>query len=139
MKTSKIFAVIIIFVLLLYPVTVYAGNPTIGRMLAKLSNRRLTSLQKLELIEQYKGDYIKGSGRVRDVLKSFGSKNEAMVYIDKYYRGNKYEIVLMIGQDMVEDIKKGRAIRFEGKFVGMTFRTLRFKDAAIMPRMWWFF
>lgn len=132
---------VLIFSLILFitfsSLSCYAGLLTLNKMLGKLSTPRLTSLQKSNLVEQYKGQEVKGIGKVKDILKSFASENTAMLYIEKPFRGKRYEIVLVVSQNSVKKIKKGQRIRFEGKFVGITFNTLRFEDAKLIHKSWW--
>lgn len=129
MKKSALFILVLIFLVTVVPLSFSAETLRLDKMLDKLTSRQATSLQKLELIEQYKGQNVRGSGKVKDVLKKAGSPDKAMVYMEKPFRNKKYEIVLMTSSDRAKDIKKGKKINFEGAFVGMVFETLRFEDA----------
>ena len=132
MKRNKLFVFFLMLVIVFSPLCCYAKTLTLNKMMNQLVKSSLTSLQRMELVEKYKGQIVKGSGRVKDILKSFGSENEAMVYLQKPFRGKQYEVVLTVSIENAEKVKKGKTIRFEGSFEGMTFETLRFKDAKII-------
>ena len=140
MKRKIICLVSILLLTALVSFSSYAENITLDTMLRKLGDRNVTSLKKVELIDSYKGQVVKGAGKVRDVVKSFGSENTALVYIRKPYQGKLYEIILTVDQQSAENIKKGRNIAFEGKFAGMTFETLRLEEGKITGSggMGWF-
>ena len=55
----------------------------LNKMLAKLNRSNVTSLQRSDLIQEYKGQVLKGKGKIQDVLKSAASENQAMVYLEK--------------------------------------------------------
>lgn len=137
MKKIRLFALFLIFCVVLYPLSAYGQSVMVTTMLDKLTRPSTTSLQVLNLVEQYKGQTVKGQGKVKDILKSFGDENKAMVYINKPYRGKQYEILLVVDEGTVEKIKKGKGVWFEGKFATMTFRTLRFENAEVKPKPWW--
>lgn len=119
--------------------SIYAETLSLNKMLNQLARPQLTSLQRSNLIENCKAQRLKGIGRVRDILKSSVSEDEAMIYLAKSFKGKQYEIVLIVSRESAVKIKKGNIIRFEGKFVGMTFETLRFEDAKIIRKPWWSF
>ncbi len=139
MKKVKLVSLFLITCMALAPVSVYAKTMGINKILGHLSKPRATSLQKLETVEEYKGEIVRGTGIVKDVLKSFGEESGAMVYLKKNFRGKEYEIVLMVPVDEAEKVKKGMSVKFEAVFAGMTFQTLRFEDAELIKRVFWFF
>lgn len=139
MKHAKILALFLIACIILSPASAYARTMTLNKILVQLAKARATSLQKLETVEEYKGEIVRGTGTVKDVLKSFGEEGEAMVYLKKNFHGKEYELVLMTPQDEAEQMRKGMSVKFEAVFVGMTFQTLRFEDAELIKRTFWFF
>ncbi len=139
MKKMKLIVLFLIVGMALTPVSAYAKTLGLNKILGRLAKPRATSLQKMDTVEEYKGEIVKGAGTVKDVLKSFGEKNEAMVYLKKYFRGKEYEIVLMVPRDEAEKVRKGMSVKFEAVFTGMTFQTLRFEDAELIKRIFWFF
>jgi len=135
----KIIALFLILFILCPAAELYAKGPTalnLEQLLGKITKPGSTSLQKSDAMDSYKGKIIRGSGVVRDVLRSYGSDNEAMVYLDKAFRGRKYEIVLAVNRDDAEKIIKKKTVSFKGEFSGMSFGTLRFKNAEV-KRLWW--
>ncbi|MGB2705238.1 MAG: hypothetical protein WBC74_00010 [Candidatus Omnitrophota bacterium] len=139
MKQIKMLVLFLILCIALSPLSAYAKTLTLNKILSRLAKPRATSLQKLETVEEYKGEIVRGTGTVKDVLKSFGTEGEAMVYLKKYFRGKEYEIVLMVPQGEAEKVRKGMSVKFEAVFVGMTFKTLRFEEAELIKRVFWFF
>ena len=138
MRFDKIIACFLVSLFLLYPLNALAGPMNLDSLLGKLASRRTTSLERLNLVEEYKGQAVKGSGRVKDVLKSFGEENKAMVYLEKSFAGKPYELVLITDAGAAESIKRGKFVRFEGNFAGMTFETLRFESATVTSPKFWF-
>jgi len=125
--------------MVLGPGVACAKTLNVNKLLGGLSRSRITSLQKLNTVEEYTGEIVRGTGIVKDVLRSFGETNEAMVYLKKNFRGKEYELVLVTPQDEAEKVKKGMSVKFEAVFTGMTFQTLRFEDAELIKRLFWFF
>ena len=74
---------------------------------------------------------MQGNGIVQDVLKSFGAPGEVTIYAQKEVWGKRYELVLLADQEGAEKIMKGKSIRFEGTFAGLTFETLRFEKVKV--------
>lgn len=139
MKKNKFCIGLLSALIVLSAVTCYAENVSLDVMLRQLSKSRLTSLQKLELIEQYTGKIVAGKGKVKDVIKSYGTENEAMVYLSKPVGDKQYELVIMAPQEEADKVRKGKTVGFEGVFAGMSFETLRFKNARITKKRksWW--
>ena len=121
----------------LYSLVAYADTMPLDRILSKFSNPHLTSLQKLDLLENYKGTDVKGKGKITDIVKSYGTKDEAMIYMLRTVRGQKYEIVVSVSRESAENIRKGKTINFEGVFTGMSFRTLKLEGGKIIAKAWW--
>ena len=111
----------------------------LNKMLAKLNRSNVTSLQRSDLIQEYKGQVLKGKGKIQDVLKSAASENQAMVYLEKYFKNKKYDIVLSMDIVTAEKLKKGKVLNFSGEFDGITGTTLRFKNIVIPKKKWFFF
>ena len=139
MKRIKFIALLLAFSVILTPLALCERPVRLKKMFSELTRPRLTSLRKLELVNKYKGEIVKGVGRVKDVVKSYGIEGEAMVYLKKHYRGKEYEIVLVIPEESAEKIKKGMSLTFEGNFAGMTYHTLRFKNVDLIAKPWWYF
>lgn len=131
MKRNKFFIFFLIFFILVSPLSGYAQTIKLHKLLKELTGRRLTTLQKINSIEKYKGLAVKGNGKVKDIIKSFTFKNEARVSLQKYYRGKPYEIILTVSQESAEKLKKGKPVRFEGTFAGMTLETFLFENATL--------
>jgi len=134
MKAKQYISLFLILSVLFFTFTATADTVKLNKILQQFSDPRVTSLQKVDLIKQYKGQSVRGDGRVRDVVKSFGKDEKALVYLRKPYGGKNFELILTVSQESAEKIKKGRGIKFEGKFAGMTFETLRFDDAKITSK-----
>lgn len=108
------------------------------KLLGKLTKSGNTSLMRLDIVDEYKGEIVAGAGSVKDIIKSFGNKDEAMVYLRKSYKGKEYELVLLTDAIGVEKIRKGKSVSFSGNFVGITYLTLRFENVEITtPKSWW--
>ena len=115
----------------------YAKTVSLKQLLNQLTHPSITSLQRLDIISEYKGKDIRGSGKVKDIVRSFGSENEAMIYLKKSCKGKSFELVLLVDLDAASKIKKGKKIKFEGVFVGMSANTLRFEGAEVIDRTLW--
>lgn len=139
MKKITVFILLLAFSVIAYPISAYTQTLTLDKMLGKLTARRTTTLERTELVATYKGQAVKGIGRVKDVMESVTSENKATVYLERLFRGNAYEIVLAVNKEDVQNIRKGKKVRFEGTFVGMSFKTLRFDDATLVKRAWFLF
>ena len=110
------------------------GGMTLGQLFKKLTRSNETSLQKMDKLEEYKGLSIRGTGKVKDIMKSPGEADKALVYLIKSYRYKTYELVLTVDAESVKKIKKGNYLRFVGNFEGMALETLRFDDATILSK-----
>lgn len=126
-------------VAVLFSINAFGADVTLNKVLAKLSKSNVTSLQRSDLIQEYKGQVINGKGKIEDVLKSAASENQAMVYLEKYFKSKRYEIVLSMDIVTAEKLKKGKALKFSGEFDGITGTTLRFKNVVIPKKKWLFF
>jgi len=115
----------------------YAKTVSLNHLLNQITHPRTTSLQRLDIISDYKGKDIRGSGKVNDILRSFGSENEAMIYLKKSHRGKNLELVLFVDLDTASKIKKGKKIKFEGVFVGMSADSLRFEGVEVTGQTFW--
>ena len=69
MKHIKIVVLFLIICIALSPLSAHAKTLGLNKILSRLAKPRATSLQKLDTIEEYKGEIVKGSGIVKDVLK----------------------------------------------------------------------
>ena len=136
MKNVRILALFLLVAITLFPLSAYAETMSLHKLVSLLNAPRATSFQTMERVNEYKDETVRGSGRVKDVLKSFGTEGEAMVYLKKRINGKTYEIILMVLEEDAEKIKKQRNVRFIGTFAGLTFQTLRFEDAEIVPKSW---
>ncbi|OGX17115.1 MAG: hypothetical protein A3K83_06870 [Omnitrophica WOR_2 bacterium RBG_13_44_8b] len=140
MRQNKFFMFFLMVLFISVPMCLYAKDErvlSLNGMLTSLTNPRLTSLQKMTLIDGYKSTVVKGAGKVKDVLISYGSENETLVCIQKPFRGKEYEVVLLTSRESAEKIQKGNTVGFEGTFVAMAFETLRFKDVKIIRKSRW--
>ncbi|MFH1380771.1 MAG: hypothetical protein ABIH57_01180 [Candidatus Omnitrophota bacterium] len=141
MKKRIIIGLILVSLIVVLQVSAYAengGSIPLNKILQKLTKSNNTSLQRLDLSNQFKGEIVNGSGRVKDVIHSFGEDNKAMVYLSKPYKSKEYEIILLADIESAETIQKGNKIKFEGNFVGTTYQTLRFENAEItLCKSWW--
>ena len=136
------YARFLISLLIVLSFSVNASGATVvalDKMLAKLNRSNVTSLQRSDLIQEYKGQVLKGKGKIQDVLKSAASENQAMVYLEKYFKNKKYDIVLSMDIVTAEKLKKGKALNFSGEFDGIIGTTLRFKNIVIPKKKWFFF
>ncbi|MFH1594560.1 MAG: hypothetical protein ABID09_07695 [Candidatus Omnitrophota bacterium] len=104
---------------------------TLNKLLSKISKSSSTTLERLNTIEEYKGQVVKGAGKVKDILKRNGSEKEALVYIRRPFGGIEYEVIVAVDRESTKEIKKGITVAFEAKFTGLTFETLRFEDGKI--------
>ena len=139
MKSIKLISLLLAFSVMFSPLALCERPVRLKKMLSELTRPRNTSLRKLDIVNKYKGEIVKGVGRVKDVVKSYGIKGEAMVYLKKRYRSKEYELVLIMPEESVEKVKKGMSLQFEGNFAGMTYQTLRFKNVDQVSNVWWFF
>ncbi|MBN1354611.1 MAG: hypothetical protein JW994_08105 [Candidatus Omnitrophica bacterium] len=139
MKTRNIAVFALIASVLLYQTTLFAANMSLDNILKQITNPRLTSLQKLAVLEQYKGQTMSGYGKVKDILKGYGPDNIALVYVTRSCRDKEYEIELTVPLASAEKVLKGKKVSFEGIFGGMTFETLRFTDVKMTEskKAWW--
>ena len=150
MNIKTIFAGIIIFCLVFVPFAGFAedskdikkttdtkdakGGMKLDRLLKRLTKYGQTSMQKSDLLQEYNGCSIRGIGKVKDIMKSPGESNKALVYLVKSYRYKKYELVLTMDAESVKKVKKGSYLSFVGNFEGMALETLRFDDAKVLAR-----
>jgi len=147
MNIKSIFAVVIIFCLVLVPNAVFAedakdasGGMKLNQLMKRLTQYGQTSLQRSDALKEYKGFSVRGVGKVTDIIKSPGESDKALVYLTKTYGNKIYELVLTVDADSVEKIKKYSYLKFVGNFEGMALETLRFDDAKILPKPFlWFF
>jgi len=139
MKKMKYIALLLIVCMALAPISADAKTIGLKKILNRLTKPRATSLQKMDIVEKFKGELVRGAGTVKDVLKSFGEKDEAMVYLKKYYKGKEYELVLVVPKEQAAKVRKGMGVKFKGVFAGMTFQTLRFENTELIKRFLWFF
>ena len=141
MKKNIMLVSILVCVMLAGQFCAYAKNKNLNplpTLLGKLTKSGNTSLMRLYIVDEYKGEIVAGSGKVKDIIKSFGDKDEAMVYLRKSYKGKEYELVLLTDILGVEKIRKGKSVSFEGNFIGITYLTLRFENVEITtPKSWW--
>jgi len=139
MKKTKVLAVLLLITVLIYPISSDARVMTVSRILSKLTNPSLTTIEKTGYVDQFKEQTIKGSGKVVDILKSHGATDKAMIKILKRNRGRKFDIIVIVDRASVAKIRKGKKISFEGTFKGVTFKTVRIEDAKITGKGWFFF
>jgi len=139
MKINKLLLCILILFIAFPLLSEAAKNPTLFRILKELNKSRETSLQKMEIVQSYKGQVVTGKGKVKDILRSFASENEAMVYLTKRYGDKKYEVIVAVSKESVQKLKKGKRIKFEGNFAGMSYDTLRFEEGKILSVSFWSF
>ena len=137
MKARKVITLFLILFFVFSPLyDTFAQTLTLGKLLGKITKRQLTSIKKLAIIESYKGSEVSGTGKVKDALKTPGSDDKATIYLQKRFKGKYYQIVVIANRGDVAKIRKGKTTRFNGKFVGLSFDTLRFEDAEIIQRGW---
>ena len=139
MKRIKVLAFLLLISVLIYPISSDARVMNVTRILSKLTNPSLTTIEKTGFVDQYKEEIVKGSGKVVDILKSHGAEDKAMIKIIKRSRGRKFDIIVIVDRASVAKIKKGKKISFEGTFKGVTFKTVRIEDAKIIGKGWVFF
>ena len=132
MKVTKIIALILALFIAFSPIYAYAKPLNVKTILKDLTNTKLTSLQRSDAVKQYNGQVTVGKGRVKDVLQVAGTKNEAIVYLTRPFRGETYELVLTVDRETAETVRKGKTIKFEGMFDGTSFNALRFKNVEII-------
>lgn len=137
MKRLKILVFFVIFAMLVSTLPAYARTINVNSLLKKLSNPKLTSYQKINYVDKYKGQTVKGSGRIKDVLKRYGTENEVMLYVRRTMRGMEYEITLAATGENLHRVRKGQRISFSGTFTGMAFDRLSFEDVKINAKPWW--
>ena len=137
MKRTITFSIFLLVIFLASTLPLEAKVVNINTLLLRTSKPRLTSMQKLDIVESYKGVMFKGKGKVKDIIKSFKSKDKAMVQLVKTIRGQTYEIILIVDKKDVQKTKKGRWITFEGVFAGFNFDTIRFDNVKIISKKWW--
>ncbi|MFC1576671.1 hypothetical protein ACFL3J_03260 [Candidatus Omnitrophota bacterium] len=137
MRNQKLIALCLIVLIAFSSVPSYGKAPTLYDMLRKLNKSRITTLQRSEVVDEYMGQVVKGDGRIKDILKSFSKEGEAMVYLDKPFKGKRYEVVVAVSRESAEKLRKGKRIRFEGKFAGISYETLRFEEGTITCKAWW--
>ena len=132
MKVTKILVLILAFVIAFSPIYTYAKPLNVKTILKDLTNTKLTSLQRADALRQYNGQVAVGKGRVKDVLQVAGTKNDAVVYLMKRFKGETYELILTVDRETAKSIRKGKTITFEGMFDGTSFNALRFKNVEII-------
>ncbi|NQU95894.1 MAG: hypothetical protein HQ549_06705 [Candidatus Omnitrophica bacterium] len=132
MKITKILVLILALSIAFSPIYTYAKPLNVNTILKDLTNTKLTSIQRRDAVRQYNGQVAVGKGRVKDVLQVAGTKNDAVVYLTKRFKGETYELVLTIGLETAKSIRKGKTIQFEGMFDGTSFNALRFKNVEII-------
>jgi len=140
-RYKALFVTVIISTLFI-ATAVFAQNEKpakLNDMLSELTRSRITTLQKANIIESYKGQIMGGSARVKDVIDDYATQDKANIYLIKPYRGVKYKLTLLVDKDTAKELKKGRRVNFEGRLVEMTFNTLHFKNAKIIKRSFWSF
>ncbi|MBL7158250.1 MAG: hypothetical protein ISS91_01945 [Candidatus Omnitrophica bacterium] len=147
MNIKTIFSVILIFCLVLAPSAGFAEDTkdaadgmNLNQLLKRLTRAGQTSMQKSDLLQEFKGYSIKGTGKVKDIIKSPGESGKALVYLTRSYRYKKYELVLTMDAESVKKVRKGSYLRFVGSFEGMALETLRFDDAKVLskPFLWFY-
>lgn len=139
MKKNKFIAILLTLVIALSPLSAYARTVELNTLLRKVTRPNLTSLQRLDIIETYKGKSVRGEEKVKDIRKSLGSEKNATILLQKRYKGKEYDIVLTTSElEKAKKITKGKRVKFVGKFVGMTFETVRFENVKIVQkaRLW---
>ncbi len=139
MKTRKILIALALILSMIVATHSYADTVKVEKVLSALGSQKLTSLQKMDTVEKYKNNVITGKAKVRDILRSFSSSEEAVVYLQKTYSGHRFEIMLTVDKASAEGIRKGKKVNFEGTLVGVNFDTLRLKDGKITKAGWWIF
>jgi len=137
MKINKLVLCILILLIAFPLLGAKAKNPTLFKMLIRLNKSHMTSLQAMEVAEGYKGKTLTGNGKVKDILRSFASEDEAMVYLTRRYGSKKYELIVAVSKESVQKLKKGKRVKFEGKFAGMSYDTLRFEEGKILSVSFW--
>ena len=137
MKKNIFLRILLVVFICSYLALAHADIVSIDKILSQFSNPKLTSLQKLDLVESYRGTDVRGKAKVTDVVKSYGNDNEAMIYTTRTVRGQKYEIVVAVPKESVNKIRKGNTIKFEGVFTGMSFRTIKLDGGEIIKSAWW--
>ena len=136
MKIKTLLAVSLVVCVTFFATSVFAaeGGMTLGQLFKKLTRSNETSLQKMDKLQEYKGLSIRGTGKVKDIMKSPGEADKALVYLVKSYRYKNYELVLTVDAESVKKIKKGNYLKFVGNFEGMALETLRFDDVTILSK-----
>jgi len=141
MKKNIILASVLVCVMAAGQFCAYAKDNNLNpltKLLGKLTKSGNTSLMRLDIVDEYKGEIVAGAGKVKDIIKSFGDEDQAMVYLKKSYKGKEYELILLIDALSVEKIQKGKSVNFTGNFVGITYLTLRFENVELAtPKSWW--
>jgi len=139
MTKNKIIAFLLAILIAFYPIFTYATTIHLNTLLRNLTRHDLTTIQKMELLDSYKGKIVTGEEMVDDVTKGFASENDITIRFKKRYKGTRYDIILQtVDLETAKDIKKGKRVKFEGEFAGMTFDTLRFENVKIRQKSrWW--
>ena len=141
MKKITFLTIFLAFSIALSPLCCYAETISLGKLLRELTGSKITSLEKSNIARKYKGEIVKGTGIVKDIIKTYGAENNAMVYLKKKLRNKEYEIVLIADEKNVHKIRKGKNIAFKGKFAGTSYDAFRFEEVEILeppkPKPFW--